>query len=82
MGAWLVLHSRSGRAGRGRQILAPIDTSPGLRGARAFDASFFDEDLVLRVVGDTLVLAPALIATEGDIEAIASRVGRLLRALR
>ena len=47
--------------------LAPIDRAPGLRGARAFDAAFFDEDLVIRVVGDTIVLAPALIATEADI---------------
>jgi beta-alanine--pyruvate transaminase len=62
--------------------LAPIDGSPGLRGARAFDAAFFDEDLVMRVVGDTLVLAPALIATEQDIEAIVSRVGRILSLLR
>ena len=44
-----------------------------MRGARAFKAAFFDEDLVIRVVGDTLVLAPALIATEADIEAITER---------
>src|SRR5680860_610762 len=62
--------------------LAPIDRAPGLRGARAFDAAFFDEDLVIRVVGDTIVLAPALIATEADIGAITSRVGCLLASLR
>ena len=62
--------------------LAPIDGAPGLRGARAFDAAFFDEDLVIRVVGDTIVLAPALIATGADIEAITSRIGRLLASLR
>jgi len=50
--------------------LAPVDGAPGLRGARAFDAAFFDEDVVIRVVGDTLVLAPALIASEAEIEAI------------
>ncbi|MGH6801876.1 MAG: hypothetical protein ACREC3_00715 [Methyloceanibacter sp.] len=27
-----------------------------------FEAAFFDEDLVIRVVGDTIVLAAALIA--------------------
>jgi beta-alanine--pyruvate transaminase len=62
--------------------LAPIDGAPGLRGARAFDAAFFEEDLVARVVGDTLVLAPALIATESDIASIAERVGRILSRLR
>jgi beta-alanine--pyruvate transaminase len=62
--------------------LAPIDGSPGLRGARAFDAAFFEEDLVIRAVGDTLVLAPALIATQADFDAITSRIRRILAALR
>jgi beta-alanine--pyruvate transaminase len=62
--------------------LAPIDGSPGLRGARAYEAAFFEEDVVIRAVGDTLVLAPALIATGADIEAITSRIGRLLASLR
>jgi len=70
------------KTNRGASSNAGAIFPASLRGARAFDAAFFDEDLVLRVVGDTLVLAPALIATEGDIEAITSRVGRLLRALR
>ncbi|HXE03048.1 MAG TPA: aminotransferase class III-fold pyridoxal phosphate-dependent enzyme [Methyloceanibacter sp.] len=62
--------------------LAPIDGSPGLRGARAFEAAFFEEDLVLRAVGDTLVLAPALIATEAEIGAITEKLRRILAALR
>jgi beta-alanine--pyruvate transaminase len=62
--------------------LVPIDGAPGLRGARAFEAAFFDQDLVIRVVGDTFVLAPALIATEADIGAIVSGIGRILSALR
>jgi len=37
---------------------------------------------VIRVVGDTLVLAPSLIATEADIAAITERVARLLKGLR
>ncbi len=62
--------------------LAPVDGAPGLRGARAFDAAFFNEDLVIRAVGDTLVLAPSLIAAEADIAAITERVARLLKGLR
>jgi len=62
--------------------LAPIDGAPGLRGARALDAAFFDEDLVIRVVGDTLVLAPALIASEADIAAIVGKLAHLLKGLR
>ncbi len=62
--------------------LAPIDGSPGLRGARAHEAAFFDADLVIRAVGDTLVLAPALIASENDLGAIADRLRRVLAGLR
>ena len=59
----------------------PVDfrDCPARRG-RAFEAAFFDEDLAIRVVGDTLVLAPALIATEADIEAISQRSALSLTA--
>jgi len=62
--------------------LAPIDGSPGLRGARAYEAAFFDEDMVIRAVGDTLVLAPALIAGESEVGAIAAKLRRVIAALR
>ena len=62
--------------------LSPIDGSPGLRGARALDAAFFDEDLVIRAVGDTIVLAPALIASEDDIATIVDKLAIILRRLR
>ncbi len=62
--------------------LAPIDGSPGLRGLRALDAAFFEEDLVIRVVGDTIVLAPALIASEDDIAAIVGKIADFLKRLR
>lgn len=62
--------------------LAPIDGSPGLRGLRALDAAFFEEDLVIRVVGDTIVLAPALIAPEDDIAAIVGKIADFLKRLR
>ena len=61
--------------------LAPIHASPGLRGARAFDLAFFEEDLVVRATGDTIALAPALIATESDIASIAERLRRVLSRL-
>ena len=53
-----------------------------MRGARAFEAAFFEEDLVIRAVGDTLVLAPALIAGESEIGAITEKLRRILTALR
>ncbi len=62
--------------------LAPIDRSPGLRGLRALDAAFFEEDVVIRVVGDTIVLAPALIVSEDDIAAIVGKLADILKRLR
>jgi beta-alanine--pyruvate transaminase len=62
--------------------LAPIDGSPGLRGLRALDAAFFEEDLVIRAVGDTIVLAPALIVSEDDIAAIVGKIADILKRLR
>src|SRR3990170_1991283 len=56
----------------------PIEGAPGLRGARAFDTAFFGEDLVIRAVGDTLALAPALIVSEGEIETIVDKLARVL----
>ncbi len=61
--------------------LAPVHASPGLRGARAFDLAFFEEDLVVRVVGDTIALAPALIAAQSDLASIAERLRRVLSRL-
>ena len=56
--------------------------SLGLRGAHMLDCAFFDEDLVIRAVGDTIVLAPALIASEDDIAAIVDKLALILRRLR
>jgi beta-alanine--pyruvate transaminase len=58
-----------------------IDLAPGLRGMRAFESAFFDEDLVIRSVGDMLVLAPSLIATEEDV-AMTTKIARILAWLR
>jgi len=63
-------------------VAAGIDLAPGLRGMRAFESAFFDEDLVIRSVGDTLVLAPSLIATEEDVAAMTTKIARILAWLR
>jgi beta-alanine--pyruvate transaminase len=60
--------------------LAPIDGSPGLRGLRALDAAFFEEDLLTRVVGD--VRTPPLIASEDDIAENVSKIADILKRLR
>jgi beta-alanine--pyruvate transaminase len=61
--------------------LEPIPGAPGKRGYEAMVRLFEEENLVLRLSGDTLVLAPALIASEDEIgrmsDAIRAVLGRL-----
>jgi beta-alanine--pyruvate transaminase len=52
-----------------------IPDAPGKRGYQALQAAFFDQSLVVRISGDTIVLIPALIASE-------SEVGRMVDAVR
>jgi beta-alanine--pyruvate transaminase len=61
--------------------LDPLKESPGKRGYEAMIRCFEDESLVVRLAGDTLVLAPALIASEAEIGRMAEGLGRALRAV-
>jgi beta-alanine--pyruvate transaminase len=61
--------------------LAPRPGAPGERGYEAMDRAFHDEDLVIRITGDTLAIAPPLIVTEAQIAEIFEKVGRLIRAV-
>jgi beta-alanine--pyruvate transaminase len=61
--------------------LAPRTGAPGERGYEAMDRAFHDEDLVIRITGDTLAIAPPLIATEAQIAEIFEKVGRVIRAV-
>ena len=61
--------------------LAPRAGAPGERGYEAMDRAFHDEDLVIRITGDTLAIAPPLIATEAQIAEIFEKVGRVIRAV-
>jgi beta-alanine--pyruvate transaminase len=47
--------------------IAPDPNAPGRRGLEAIARAFHDENLVVRVGGDTIALAPALIASESEI---------------
>lgn len=64
-------------------MMAGVDLEPveGHPTKRAFDAvihAFHDEKFMLRSTGDTLALSPPLIATDGDIDDIIERVGRVI----
>ena len=61
--------------------LAPQPGAAGERGYEAMERAFHDEDLVIRITGDTLAIAPPLIATEAEIGQIFEKVGRVIRAV-
>jgi beta-alanine--pyruvate transaminase len=61
--------------------LAPRPGAAGERGYEAMDRAFHDEDLVIRVAGDTLAIAPPLIVDETQIAEIFAKVGRVIRAV-
>jgi len=61
--------------------IAPAPGAPGKRGHEAIRRAFFDENIVLRVGGDTIALGPALVAEEGHIERLVAGVERVLRKL-
>jgi beta-alanine--pyruvate transaminase len=61
--------------------LAPAKDAPGKRGYQAMIRCFEEESLVVRLAGDQLVLAPALIASESEIGRMAEGISRVLRRL-
>jgi beta-alanine--pyruvate transaminase len=60
----------------------PDSQSPGRRGYEAMCAAFAEEDLLVRVGGDTIALAPALVASEDEIVRMVDGVRRVLGTLR
>jgi beta-alanine--pyruvate transaminase len=66
-------------------LTAAIDLAsrPDAVGKRAYEAmerAFHDENLMLRSLGETLVLTPPLVISEAQIGEIFDKVGRLIRA--
>jgi beta-alanine--pyruvate transaminase len=67
-------------------LTAGIDLAsrPGAAGARAYaamDRAFRDENLMIRITGDTLALCPPLIVSEKQIGEIFDKVTRVIRAV-
>jgi beta-alanine--pyruvate transaminase len=67
-------------------LTAGIDLAsrPDAAGRRAYDAmtkAFFEENIVIRITGDTIALTPPLIVSEGEIADIFERVARVIRAV-
>jgi beta-alanine--pyruvate transaminase len=67
-------------------LTAGIDLAsrPGAVGRRAYDVmvkAFHDEDIVIRVTGETIALTPPLIVSEAQIGGIFNKVARVIRAV-
>jgi beta-alanine--pyruvate transaminase len=61
--------------------LSPRPDLPGKRGFDGLNSAFHDNDLMLRVAGDTLALTPPLIVSEDQIGEIVEKVARVIRAV-
>ena len=61
--------------------LAARPDAPGGRGYDAMVHAFHQENLVIRVTGDTIALTPPLIVAEDEIADMLARVGRVIEAV-
>ncbi|MGN6118050.1 MAG: aminotransferase class III-fold pyridoxal phosphate-dependent enzyme, partial [Nitrobacter sp.] len=61
--------------------LAPNKNGPGDRGFAALQSAFHDNDLMLRISGDTLALTPPLIVSEDQVGEIIEKVAKVIRAV-
>jgi beta-alanine--pyruvate transaminase len=61
--------------------LSPSKDGPGKRGFDGLNSAFHNNDLMLRIAGDTLVLTPPLIISEDQIGEIVEKVAKVIRAV-
>jgi beta-alanine--pyruvate transaminase len=61
--------------------LAPKPDLVGKRGYDAMVSAFHDNDLMLRIAGDTLALTPPLIISEDQIGEVVDKVGKVIKAV-
>lgn len=64
----------------GIDLAVPTDGA-GKRGFAAMDRGFFNEDIVIRVSGETIAITPSLIVSEQQIGEIFDKVARVIRAV-
>ncbi len=60
--------------------LAPRDSLPGRRAFDVVEDGFWNQNVVVRQAGDSIVLTPALVIAEKEIGLLVERVGASLRA--
>ncbi|MBN8961286.1 MAG: aspartate aminotransferase family protein [Rhizobiales bacterium] len=61
--------------------LSPNKDGPGKRGFEALQHGFHDNDIMIRVAGDTIALTPPLIISEAQVGEIIEKVGKVIRAV-
>ncbi len=61
--------------------LASLPDGVGKRGYAALDKAFFEHDMTLRAVGDTLAMSPPLIVSEDQIGELFDKVGTIIKAV-
>src|SRR3982074_1092761 len=61
--------------------LASRPDGVGKRAYAAMEKAFYDEDMVIRVTGETIAITPPLIAGENEIAEIFDKVGKVIRAV-
>lgn len=61
--------------------LSPNKEGPGKRGFEALQNGFHDNDIMVRVAGDTIALTPPLIISEPQVGEIIEKVAKIIRAV-
>ena len=61
--------------------LASRPDGVGKRAYAAMERAFYDEEIMIRVTGETIALTPPLIVSENEIGEIFDKVGRVIRAV-
>jgi beta-alanine--pyruvate transaminase len=61
--------------------LASRPGSPGLRAYQAMERAFADEEVLIRIAGDTIALSPPLVVSEAQIGEIFDKVARVIKAV-
>jgi beta-alanine--pyruvate transaminase len=54
---------------------------PGKRGFDALNSAFFNNDLMIRIAGDTIALTPPLVVSEAQVGEIVEKVAKVIRAV-
>lgn len=59
--------------------LDPIPGKGGVRGYSAIETAYHDEDIYVRITGDTIIVSPPLIATDEDISLIRDKLATVIK---